>query len=64
MSAGESRLFYLNSMKTLMENQKVKMENEMKAYMSSDPTERKKSFRYVTTDHKSVCDKELSYHHD
>ena len=46
ISAGESRLFYLNSMKTLMENQSQKMADEMKAYMSSDPQERKKSFRY------------------
>ena len=29
-----------------MENQSQKMADEMKAYMSSDPQERKKSFRY------------------
>ncbi|XP_067948195.1 intraflagellar transport protein 81 homolog [Watersipora subatra] len=45
IAAGESRLFYLNSMMKIIENQNQKIANEMKAYMSSDPQERKKSFR-------------------
>lgn len=45
VAAGESRLFYLNSMKKMVENQNQRIADEMKAYMSSDPQERKKSYR-------------------
>jgi len=47
VAAGESRLFYLNCMKKQCENQQQRMAEEMKTYMSSDPQERKKSYRYV-----------------
>lgn len=45
LAAGESRLYYLNSMKKIMENQNQRIADEMKVYMSSDPQERKKSYR-------------------
>ena len=45
VSAGESRMFYLNCMKTVLENQSQRSADEVSAYMSSDPSERKKTYR-------------------
>jgi intraflagellar transport protein 81 len=43
--AEESRYHYLNCMKKILEVQHQRISDEMKAYVSSDPMERKKSFR-------------------
>ncbi|XP_064639360.1 intraflagellar transport protein 81 homolog [Lineus longissimus] len=47
--AEESRHHYLNCMKKILEVQHQRISDEMKAYVSSDPAERKKSFRELYT---------------
>lgn len=44
-SQEESRYHYLNHMLKMIELQQQRVADEMKAYTSSDPSERKKSFR-------------------
>ncbi|PIK37901.1 putative intraflagellar transport protein [Apostichopus japonicus] len=44
-SQEESRFHYLNSMLKMIEVQQQRVADEMKAYTSSDPAERKKSYR-------------------
>ena len=45
--AEESRYHYLHSMIKILERQHQKIADEMRAYVSPDPQERKKSFRCV-----------------
>ena len=47
VSAEESRYHYLNSMTHLLQCQQERIQHEMKAYVSSDPQEKKKTLRYV-----------------
>ncbi len=44
-SAEESRYHYLQSMMKIIEIQNQRVQDEMKAYMSSDPNEKKRAFR-------------------
>ncbi|CAB4044045.1 intraflagellar transport 81 homolog, partial [Paramuricea clavata] len=41
----ESRYFYLDSMTKLLEVQEKRIDTEMKSYTSSDPNDKKKSYR-------------------
>ena len=43
----ESRYHYLKTMKEILEVQQVKVNDEMKSYVSSDPQDKKKSLRYA-----------------
>ncbi|XP_041356765.1 intraflagellar transport protein 81 homolog [Gigantopelta aegis] len=45
--AEESRYHYLSSMIHMLDLQQQKISNEMKAYVSSDPAEKKKTFREI-----------------
>ena len=44
-SAEESRYHYLNTMMRLIEVQQRRITDEMRAYTSSDPQDKKKAFR-------------------
>lgn len=45
LSHDESRYFYLNCMTKLLEVQERRIESEMKSYVSSNPNDKKKSYR-------------------
>ncbi|XP_074658114.1 intraflagellar transport protein 81 homolog [Tubulanus polymorphus] len=47
--AEESRYHYMHSMKNILELQQKRIVDEMKAYVSSDPQEKKKAFREIYT---------------
>ena len=44
-NAEESRYHYVNAMKKMIELQQKKVQDEMRAYVSSDPQEKKKAYR-------------------
>lgn len=44
-SAEESRYHYLQSMMHILDIQNQRVQDEMKAYMSSDPQEKRRAFR-------------------
>jgi intraflagellar transport protein 81 len=45
IAAEESRYHYLKSMTDIIQVQQQRINTEMKAYVSSDPQEKKKSYR-------------------
>ncbi|XP_050404861.1 intraflagellar transport protein 81 homolog [Patella vulgata] len=45
VKAEESRYHYLSGMMTIMETQQQRINEEMKAYVSSDPSEKRKTYR-------------------
>ncbi len=45
IGAEESRYHYLNEMIKIIDLQRKRVEDEMQAYVSSDPQEKKKAFR-------------------
>ncbi|XP_064615158.1 intraflagellar transport protein 81 homolog [Liolophura sinensis] len=49
VSAEESRYHYLNCMMAIIKIQKQKIDDEMKAYTSSDPQEKRRTFREMYT---------------
>ena len=47
----ESRFHYLNAMKKMIELQQKKVQDEMRAYVSSDQQDKKKAYRWAALRH-------------